>query len=174
MYLPCYVHCYRNICHQCGNVFANSSDFNCHFFQRSNMWSPLYHVTLQKGTMCNYVAALIQQWPLLKNEKTNFKQLCLLIHPSNRSINPIHLDKPYNDIVIGVVAQSFQVICEILSRENNRRNPFGLSTWDYYYDYYNCQDSEFCILQLFFHITALSCYALNIIYIFIWSRWKRT
>ena len=43
IYLSSYVHCRQNICHQCGNIFGNSCDFNCHFFSTSNMWSLLYH-----------------------------------------------------------------------------------------------------------------------------------
>ena len=56
IYLSSYVHWRPNICHQWGNIFGKSSDFNCHFFPTSNMWSLLYH-TLHKNWLCNNIVA---------------------------------------------------------------------------------------------------------------------
>ena len=59
IYFSSYVHCRRNICHECGNIFGKSCDFNCHFFSTSNMWSLLYH--LHKSWLCNIVNIVAPQ-----------------------------------------------------------------------------------------------------------------
>ena len=142
-YFSSYVHCRRNICHQCGNIFGKSCDFNCHFFSLSNMWSLLYH--LHKSWLCNIVNIVAPQpychiknyWFIgnnvvtfwfIGNNSGTFWFIGIIYGASlSKGNNSWQLHLPYHHIIVGVVAQALEVVGEILPGKNHRGNSLGLS-----------------------------------------------